>query len=187
MTSRLLSLILALLAALALASPAMSQQSTPCTAAINCDCDNIEAGLLTGGWKADCKACQAQMIVKCEAAYPPLGTAIAAAGYCDVSCSVYGPNPTPLEPAAAAAAAGETDPDPATSVRVYGEGAMLLACPLNSKVSTTTYEGMTMRGCQNEAGQKHGLFVFLDTATTEIVEILFENDVEIDRTRRPAA
>jgi hypothetical protein len=40
--------------------PANAQDDNPCRAAMSCDCPGISAGILTGGWRADCKACEAQ-------------------------------------------------------------------------------------------------------------------------------
>jgi hypothetical protein len=160
-----------------LALPAAAQQSTPCREAMSCDCDNIDAGILTGGWKQDCRSCEAAMVERCEAAYPPLGSGLAAAGYCENACSAIGPNPYPKAPPQVAE--GE-EPE-----NVFGEGVMLLSCPLNMTLTTVTIDGAEAEGCLDEAGLRQGLFVFIDTASNEVVEILFADDVEIDRTRRP--
>jgi hypothetical protein len=167
---------------LVLDTPAIAQDEeagTPCAQAISCDCENIEAGLLTGPWKDDCRSCQAGMIERCDAAYPPLGNGLAAAGYCENACSVTGPNPTPKAPPPMSE--GEVPEG------VFGAAPMLLSCPLNMKLSTISVDGMDAQGCLDEAGLKQGLFVFVDEATNEVVEILFADDVEVDRTRRPRA
>src|SRR5690606_22510330 len=117
---------LALLAAFLLPfdSPAIAQDEgadSPCRQAISCDCASIEAGLLTGPWQGDCRGCEAGIIARCEAAYPPLGTALAAGGFCNNVCSVIGPNPTPKAPPPMS--------EGKIPEGVYGAGPMYLSCP----------------------------------------------------------
>lgn len=178
---------LAVLAACALlfGSPAIAQDeeknaSSPCRQAISCDCDNIEAGLLTRPWQDDCRACEAGIIERCEAAYPPLSAGLAAGGFCENACSVTGPNPTPKAPPPMSE--GEVPPE-----GVYGDGTVYLSCPFERTRRTVTYDGMEGQGCVDDTGLKQGLFFFVDEAANEIVEIMFNNDIETDRTRRPRA
>jgi hypothetical protein len=117
------------------------------------------------------------MVERCETAYPPLGSGLAAAGYCENECSVIGPNAYPKAPPDVAE--GE-EPE-----NVFGEKPMLLSCPLNMTLQVVTIDGAEARGCFDAAGLRQGLFVFIDPATDEVVEILFVDDQEVDRTRRP--
>jgi hypothetical protein len=177
MNSRWFGLALFALLPFAPIETTLAQQSTPCAEAMSCDCDNVGGGLLEGSWKRDCNSCQAGMIEKCEAAYPPLGAGLAAAGFCENACSVTGPNPYPKAPPDVAE--GEAND------QIFGELPMLLSCPLTMTLQTISVDGMETRGCVDEGGRKQGLFVFVDPETDEVVEILFVDDEEIDRTRRP--
>lgn len=70
----------------------------PCSKRISCDCQGIEAGLLTGPWRADCRTCERGIREQCMRAVAngtPSPEAVAAAPRCNNACSVYGDNYQP--------------------------------------------------------------------------------------------
>ena len=72
----------------------------PCGRAINCDCESIEAGILTIEWRKDCRRCQLSLRTACYNAYnanasTTIEEAVGAAGSCTGGCSVHGPNARP--------------------------------------------------------------------------------------------
>lgn len=58
--------------------------------AIDCDCKSIEAGVLSGGWRLQCRNTESAMKAKCE----EVGYWTPAMGYCDPT--VHGPKAFPL-------------------------------------------------------------------------------------------
>jgi len=74
------------------------QSNHPCSQGINCDCGGIEAGLLTGPWRQDCRNCQRGLRERCMravAAGTSSEAAVAASPRCRGGCSVYGDNYRP--------------------------------------------------------------------------------------------
>ena len=72
----------------------------PCSRAIDCDCESINAGILNIGWKPDCRRCQAGLRQQCMREYQnhgSAGRAISSVGTCRSRCSVYGENYKPKE------------------------------------------------------------------------------------------
>lgn len=70
----------------------------PCALNINCDCQGIEAGILTRPWRQHCRGCQLGMRQQCMREYQADGNAaraISTVGFCNGRCSVYGPNYQP--------------------------------------------------------------------------------------------
>ncbi len=70
----------------------------PCGRAINCDCPNIDAGLLTGPWKTECRRHQREMRSACYAAFQnsiPINEATFAGGTCRPA--PHGPGARPLD------------------------------------------------------------------------------------------
>lgn len=64
----------------------------PCEA-VSCDCNGIEAGLLTRPWRQDCRQCEAGIIQACLEASQrmPPQEAVRTVGSCKNKCSVKGP------------------------------------------------------------------------------------------------
>ena len=148
----------------------------PCQEVVTCDCDSIEAGLLNSGWKADCRNCEKGIIEACEAAYPPLSSAMAAGGYCEKTCSVTGPNPYPRAPAEAA---GDDD------ISIAKIGTMRLQCPATMKLSVIEIDGKKARGCKNDKGKPYGVWFIVDESAGTVTEIIYVDGVEVERTTRP--
>ena len=73
-----------------------------CTQAVNCDCENQQAGILDGPWSRACREREAAMIRKCHQSYQNGSSArgaVAAAGYCPGGTGgIHGPNYTPRLP-----------------------------------------------------------------------------------------
>ena len=162
----------------------------PCRQAISCDCANINAGILSGGWKADCRKCEASILEACVKAYPPIGGAMAAAGFCELKCSVTGPHPYPKAPPKSAATKSPAQ-SPAKSgndkstPQVFGHAPMRLVCPLSMSLTTATIDGQKADGCVDRKQKRQGLWVFVNEPANEIIEILFVDGREVARTTRP--
>jgi len=169
---------------------AQVSEGHPCRQAISCDCANIKAGILSGGWKADCRKCETSMHEACAKAYPPIGGAMAAAGFCELKCSVTGPDPYPKAPPKSAATKSAAQA-PAKSgndnsaPKVFGHAPMRLVCPRSMSLTTATIDGQKADGCVDRKQKRQGLWVFIAESTNEIVEILFVDGREVARTTRP--
>lgn len=154
---------------LALAVSAAGAQ-TPCHTAISCDCEAIEAGLLSGPWRQDCRSCQEALIDACLEAYQsqPIHIAATAGGYCENRCSVTGPNPYPAAPPSSPPApeAGSV-PRPAT---------LTLACALNASWVVEEKDGLFWQGCRREDGAAMGIWVATDADGNVVGEIVFDGD-----------
>src|SRR5262245_8168398 len=98
----------------------------PCRQAISCDCANINAGILSGGGKAVGGKCGTGILEACVKAYPPIGSAMAAGGFCELKCSVTGPHPYPKAPPKAAAKAPAKSGDDGSAPKVFGHAPMRL-------------------------------------------------------------
>jgi hypothetical protein len=148
----------------------------PCEEVVTCDCDNIEAGILNSGWKADCRQCETKIIEACKKAYPPISSAMAAGGYCEKSCSVTGPNPYPKAPAEASAVEESV---------IAKIGTMRLQCPLSMKLATKMIDGKSAQGCVGKDGKLEGVWFIVDEAAGTVTEIIFVNGEEKARMTRP--
>lgn len=143
----------------------------PCDGVINCDCESIDAGLLNIGWIPDCQNCQKGLIEACMEAYvgQPLNRAVVAGGYCDTSCSVTGPNPTPVAPEPVSAPDTGT-PEPA---------AMTLRCDFDGEYTVLDDAGgITAAGCVDANGRRDGLWVVQDGEGRVIAEVYYEAGAE---------
>jgi hypothetical protein len=149
----------------------------PC-AIVTCDCENIEAGLLTRSYRRDCRSCQSSLIERCKEAYPPLSSAMTAGGYCQHECSVNGPNPYPALPPEVK----ESDDESIITV-----GPLRLQCPFAMTVATATIDGKPAKGCVDEHGKRQGLWFVIDEDAATVTEILYRDGTEVDRVTRPVA
>lgn len=154
--------------------------SHPCKRVVNCDCESIDAGLLTGGWKTDCRACQKGIHQKCMEAYAngvPLYRAMVAGGYCENACSVTGDNPKPRAP--------ETGGGSAPAEVSHRPAKMKLRCGLDEEWTVEEEDKTVTSGCTRN-GKRDGLWLIENTGTGEITEILYENGEEVWRKTRKA-
>ncbi|MEZ5667323.1 MAG: hypothetical protein R3F55_07805 [Alphaproteobacteria bacterium] len=165
----------ALALSLAWAAPALGQPDepaagTPC-AAITCDCETIEAGLLNRAWRADCRACETALVEACLEVYAPALSAWAAmtdGGYCAQRCSVTGDNPYPPAPDATGSdsgAAGLPQPFP-----------LHLRCPFGAMPVTEERDGLTWYGCRTDDGTPVGPWTALDGQGNPVEEVFYDAD-----------
>ena len=158
---------------------AAAQSSHPCEQLVDCDCENIQAGLLNRGWKPHCRSCQTKLRDACievydyELAY----NAARIGGYCSDACGgIVGPNPRPLAPPKSEAKndGGETWPAP------FRPAKLELSCPADEELTFEEDGPLKMSGCVR-GGTKEGLWIAENSETGEIVEIYYENGVAIWR------
>lgn len=161
-------------------APASAQSkpnaSHPCKREISCDCESIDAGVLTGGWKTDCRACEKGIHQKCMEAYAngqPLYRAIGAGGFCRNACSVTGDNPTPEPPPAQPVAAPSDAP--------HRPAKLKLRCRFEEEWKSETVGGKVVSGCVRKDGKRNGLWLAEDEKTGELVEIYYEDGKEVSR------
>lgn len=163
-----------------LAQPANAQDDNPCRAAMSCDCPGISAGILTGGWRADCKACEANILEKCAQSYRQHGDmerALNEAGFCKRNCSVYGDGAFPDVPPASKTEA------PAESIPPR-PGVMRLLCAFGKSPQTERIGTLEFTGCNDKRGKRNGLWKAYDPEHKVLIEILYRDGKEISRRER---
>lgn len=143
-----------------------------CAGFIDCDCGNIEAGLLTGPWRDDCNACQQRLVEQCEEIYSPsvsIWEAATVGGYCENACSVTGPNPYPPAP----------EEGDARAYSPPSVGEITLMCPIGAVPDVNEGDGITRHGCRDAEGRPVGLWIAVDAEGNVISEALFGPDGEV--------
>jgi hypothetical protein len=153
-----------------------------CEQALNCDCANVEGGLLTRSWQRDCQACEKKLIDACKTRYPPLSIAVSAGGYCQTSCSVVGPHARPRPPDDTTRKLQRTGTAPGAATST--DDVSLLHCATDSRESTFDADGLSFFGCVNGDGQREGLFVAID-ASGRLIEVVFVDGKEVSREAFP--
>lgn len=140
-----------------------------CNFFIDCDCNGIRVGVLTGEWRKSCRSCQAQKRARCVerfmATQGRLGAGLKEAGYCN-ACTTYGPNAKPLKPPRTPAAE-KSDKTP--------KAAHLFACPKGHVRYVKRNGGRLVTGCRDKTGRADGLWRVVNDAGETIIEILYAN------------
>ncbi len=164
-TQRILS---AMTIAFGLMTATQADAQTPCHFGIDCDCEVISVGPLTGGWRGECRSCEQRLIDACLETYgtEPLRYSVAAGGYCETACSIYGPNAYPPAPPASPPPHDWGVPRPIE---------MELYCPANAAWSVEELEGVFWQGCRRNDGSAIGIWVATD-AEGQVIEEVVLND-----------
>jgi hypothetical protein len=168
-------------------APAQDKREDACGAAIDCDCENIAgAGILTAGWKADCRRCEARILASCRRSYEngalaqsAIGDALQRVGYCQNACSQIGPSPRPIpsEKRAAEDAQEAAIPQALKPMR--------LLCALNERLRYVTHEGVWAVGCMR-GNRRNGLWRIRNEPRSTEHDVYYRDGREVwRRERRP--